>query len=754
MHAFLNSPKNRGMTAADRCAERAGGIVLLAICIAILSTTRPAWAGSVQKPSAPDRAGRRDAAKAASVSELYVSPLGDDRWSGELREPNEAHDDGPFATLERARDAVREINKHDRADHGVTVWIRGGTYFRSRGFQLSSEDGGTAQRPVVYRAYAGEEVRFVGGRMVANFVPVTDQAVLDRLDPPARGKVLQADLWAMGVTDFGELSARGFHRKIAPSGLELFFRGNPMLLARWPKKGFASITAAPAGPEGGKFTLVDERMARWADAPDLWVHGYWSKDYADSYEKVKAIDLAKHEIATMPPHGVYGYTAGKRFYVLNCLEELDEPGEWYLDRRSGVLYFWPPQQVRDGDAVVSTLAEPMVTLRGASYVTLRGLRFECSRGAGAVIVGGSHNRIAGCTFDDLGTFAVSVGERTESLTDDLYANPLLDCHAGTDNGIISCEIVHTGEGGILLGGGDRATLTPGGNFATNNRIIDFDRWVRTYRPAILVHGVGNYVGHNVISDGPHVGILLKGNDHVVEYNALDHLCTETSDVGAFYMGRDFTERGNVVRFNLFTDIGAGGPPGAVVVAIYLDDCASGTLVFGNVVCRSYRGVLLGGGRDNSIDNNLFVDCNLAILMDARGLDWMKSYFDGTDRLLFDRLKLVHCDRPPFASRYPELAKLESDSPAIPKGNRIQRNVHSGGGFIDIPEGLGENVLTLHANYREGEPMLASPEKMDFNPKPESPVWKTGYKAIPVEKIGIQKDEYRNRKSEIRVPKSE
>ncbi|MDB5330577.1 MAG: putative pectin lyase [Phycisphaerales bacterium] len=712
--------------------------------IALLLPASAARAGSVQKPPAPDRAGNPAARLPGSGGDFYVSPLGDDRWSGRLADPNEAHDDGPFATLERARDAVREANRRAGSGGGTTVWVRGGTYFRQRGFELTAQDGGSPRRPVAYRAWANEEVHFVGGRAVGNFVPVTDPAVLNRLEPQARTKVLQADLRALGITDYGELGARGFHRKTVPAGLELFFRGEPMLLARWPKKGFANISAAPSGPEGGRFTFVNDRMARWADAPDLWLHGYWTWDYADSYEKVKSIDLQTHEIATMPPHGVYGYSAGRRFYVLNVLEELDEQGEWYLDRRSGILYFWPPEPLRDGDAVVSTVAEPMVTIRGASYVTLSGLGFECARSAGAVVSGGSHNRIAGCRFTNLGTFAVSIGGHTESLTDDLYANPLLDCDAGTDNGVVSCDIMHTGEGGILLGGGDRATLTPGGNLATNNRITDFDRWVRTYRPAILVHGVGNSVSHNAISDGPHVGILLKGNDHVVEYNTLDRVCTETSDVGAFYMGRDYTERGNVVRFNRFTDIGFGGPPGAIANAIYLDDCASGTLVFGNVVCRAGHGVVLGGGRDNSIDNNLFVDCTLAIMMDARGRDFMKGYFDGTDPVLFDRLKLVHCDRPPFASRYPELAKIVTDQPAIPKGNRIVRNVRAGGGFIDLPEGLGEKDLTLHANFGDGDPMLAAPEKMDFNPRPESPVWKTGFRAIPLEKIGVQKDEYRGR----------
>src|SRR5207245_799709 len=145
---------------------------------------------------------------------------------------------------------------------------------------------------------------------------------------------------------------------------------------------------------------------------------------------------------------------------------------------------------------------------------------------------------------------------------------------------------------------DRLSLSRGDNFAESNRISDYARWVRTYRPAIAVDGVGNRVSHNLIHDAPHLAILLHGNDHLVEFNEVHDVCLETEDAGAFYMGRDYTERGNVIRFNYFHDIGRTvatpqGPRHTDTNAIYLDDGASGALVFGNICCRTGRGVKIG-----------------------------------------------------------------------------------------------------------------------------------------------------------------
>jgi hypothetical protein len=83
------------------------------------------------------------------------------------------------------------------------------------------------------------------------------------------------------------------------------------------------------------------------------MHGYWTWDWADSYERIRKLDTAAHTIETWEPHGVYGYKEKQRYCYLNILEELDEPGEWYLDRRANNLYFWPPEPPEKGETCVS-----------------------------------------------------------------------------------------------------------------------------------------------------------------------------------------------------------------------------------------------------------------------------------------------------------------------------------------------------------------------------------------------------------------
>jgi len=128
---------------------------------------------------------------------FYVSPDGNDAASG--TNPGNA-----FATLQRARDAIRQLKKTKALPKGgVTVSVRFGRYYLDQTFELTSEDSGTAEAPIVYRAMPGERVRVIGGRQVAGWQKVQEQAILDRLDPAARGKVYQADLRAQGIDDFG-----------------------------------------------------------------------------------------------------------------------------------------------------------------------------------------------------------------------------------------------------------------------------------------------------------------------------------------------------------------------------------------------------------------------------------------------------------------------------------------------------------------------------------------------------------------------
>ena len=649
-----------------------------------------------------------------SENDIYISPAGSDRNSGTQTRP--------FATMERARDHIQALKRSGKLPkRGMTVWLRGGVYELSRTFKLGLEDSGSETAPIAYRAYPNEKVFVIGGRRVSGFAPISDAGVLRRIEKPYQDKILQLNLKSLGITDFGTLVPRGFGIPIHPAALELFFEDLPMTLAQWPNAGWAKVAPTPGGGNDDSFTYDGDRPLLWREDDDAWLHGYWNWDWADTYLKLASIEVEKRQITTDPANGArgQGFKPGQRYYALNILEELDAPGEWYLDRHTGVLYFWPPEPLADRDVYVSLLEEPLVQIENASHITLRGLTFEFTRGSAVEVSAGSNNLIAGCAFKNIGTVGVKV-------------------EGGVANGVVGCDISETGEGGIILSGGDRQTLTPAGNYAINNCIDHFSRWVRTYRPAINLQGVGNRVAHNLIYDAPHVGILVSGNNHTIEFNEIHNVALETSDVGAIYMGRDYTQRGNIIRYNYIHDL----PLETEVNGVYLDDCWSGTMVYGNIFYRMHRGILVGGGRDNTVDNNILAECHPAIHVDARGLTWARFWFDGRDPTLLDRLRAVPHKQPPYSVQYPQLVTLWQDEPALPKGNSIVRNVCYGGQWLQLLDGLTDKVIKIEGNYIGPNPGFVDLAHKNFQLRDDSPAYPLGFKRVPLEKIGLYSDEYR------------
>jgi len=204
------------------------------------------------------------------------------------------------------------------------------------------------------------------------------------------------------------------------------------------------------------------------------------------------------------------------------------------------------------------------------------------------------------------------------------------------------------------------------------------------------------------------------------------------------MGRHYTQRGNIIRYNYIHDLPVEGQPNAV----YLDDCWSGTTVYGNVFYRAHRGVLIGGGRDNTVANNIFVECHPAVYVDARGLTWARFWFDGRDPTLLDRLNAVHYKQPPYSVQYPQLVTLWQDEPALPKGNSIVRNVCYGGRWLHLQDGLTDKGIKIERNYIGPHPGFVGFAHKNFQLREDSPAYKLGFKRIPMEKIGPYSDEYR------------
>ncbi len=621
-------------------------------------------------------------------------------------------------------------------------------------------DSGTPQHPIVWRCYKSESVRLLGGRDLGdlrNFEPVNDPAAIKRLPELARSQVFQLDLHKLGLTNFGQLNSRGFGRPLAAAHSELFCDGRPMTLARWPNEGaWERIAGFPdAGAQkdehGGQLGKLEEgffyagdRPKSWKNTTDIWVHGYWAWDWANSYERVASLDLERHLVRTAAPFGLYGFRKGQRFYFLNVLEELDQPGEYYVDRNAGMLYFWPPEHVRSSsrqpdhrELLLSMLDEPLLRLSAVSNVTFSGMILEATRGSAVEIRGGAVNRITGCVLRNIGNYGVIID-------------------GGTGHGVQSCDILDTGDGGVQLRGGDRQTLSPGGHFVDNCRFARQGRWSKCYVPAVLMEGVGLRASHNLIQDHPHCAILFGGNDHLIEFNEIHHIALETGDVGAIYAGRDYTYRGNRIRYNFIHDTGGVGMGS---MGVYMDDCVSGTEIYGNVFYKVQRAAFLGGGRDHRVINNIFVECNHAVELDGRGLDQSPVWRNMVDKTMRDRLAEVPLSL--YRERYPEMTGLDQyygkpDGPplqgdafkGVPPGNEVVARNVCVGKWLNVYWHATSDMLRLENNLTNAVQSFAKQpgqqaKATDFALKADSPALALGFEKIPVEKIGLHRDEFRD-----------
>lgn len=596
--------------------------------------------------------------------------------------------DRPFQSLVQARDTLRSARRAGTLKPGapITVYLTPGDYRLDSTFELTTEDSGAPGSPVVFRAQQAGTARLQGGLALpsAAFQKVTDAAVLARLQAGARGQVLVCDLSSQISEAFAPFKTafRG-----APSGPWLYFNDAPMTLARWPNANApdgawaefskAADTGLPqpnaADPalrklHPGSFILDDPRPSRWNIEEGVWLLGYWTHDWSDEVLRVGAYDREKKLISLAAPHH-YGIAAGtwgaskRRFFAMNLLEELDAPGEWYLDRARKLLYFYPPAPLKDGVIHLAILTEPLVRIRGGRHIHFMELAFEYSHGDGLTLQNTEGIEIAGCRISNLAGGGISVD--------------------GRENVIRSCDLYHLGKGGLSLNGGDRQALIPARNLAVNNHIHHYGLFQRTYAPGIGAGGCGQVARHNRIHDAPHNAVLYGGNEHLFEFNEVYRVVMETGDAGAFYTGRDWTSQGNVLRHNYIHDLGGGDAGHVNTMGVYLDDCDSGDTIEGNLFYRAGRAIMIGGGRDNTVSGNLVVDCPIGLHLDSRGMTW-KQWNNPADPSwhLEAKAQKLNYTRPPWSERYPKLARIMREDPQQPLGNVIRDNV-----FVDCAKQL-------------------------------------------------------------------
>lgn len=653
---------------------------------------------------------------------------------------NDGSFERPMKTIPSAITKLRKM----RADNPKVerhLVLRKGVYHID-GIDLTAADSGTAEIPFIIESHADETARLVHGRGVAldRFKPVTSAELLSRIDPAAKGKIVQLDLKQNGIGDVEPLpdvfSGQG-------NIIQLYCNGKRLPLSRWPDGGYVTMKSVidsgiePA-PHGGAFEYSGDRPEHWATALEtggVWLMGFWRVPWTVQAIRVASIDPAKKTITFAAPisqgigskytplvNGTRKGDGKEPWYAMNLLEEITRPGEWSIDFSTSTLFLWPPADSTQAEIVVSESPKPAITLKSVSHVQLRRIALEGGINEAIQIQNGDNVSVLGCTIRDTGGAGIKVSGGSSILID-------------------SCDLSAIGAEGIVLNSGKRETLTVGSSRVVNNHISHTGQVSGTVY-AVILEGVGNTVANNLIHDVPIGGIQYGGNDHIIEKNELHNLGLDAGDVGAIYTNGDWASRGNVIRNNLIHH--ALG-----VNAIYIDDGHSGDMIRNNIVYRVGSGLFIGGGHDNIGDGNLIIECPIGIHLDDRGL--ARGYTIDSTGALTRFLRTIKHEAEPWRSRYPDLARMLSEPSALPRptGNRF-----AGNALVDCELSMRlsgksnfekENVLSPNFVGTAAQAGLSGMNSLNFMLKDVGGVLRqiAKFEKPAVETIGVYMNEYRN-----------
>ncbi len=535
----------------------------------------------------------------------------------------------PVASLDKALDIVASKKAEGYTD--VANIIMGeGCYEVSQTISIEKTDVPTGGLNIA--AAYGEAPVLSGGISynISQATKVDDSEILDRLhNENAKSNLYELDLTTkIPLSDIPSVSYPGAYNlnsMLSSVGLEnppeatceAIFDGNLMTVARYPNNDYAYVGEVVDGGIEGRFTDSSfdgtendleltqenllkgfefksdyENLSRWATADQALIFGYFKNDWATQTVPLKEVNVENGTIRSEYP-SYYGINTGKRYYVYNLLEEIDMPGEYFIDRTNGKMYFYMPDNAGNESTItLSMLTESMLHLRYLSDVTVSGLTFEASLGSGVQVSGCRNAIVENCEFRNMASTVINI-----------YAK----------NCIARNNYIHDTNGGIVVGSespDDEKYLLRGNNIVTNNHITRFSRLDKVYVEGIfLINGVGNIVTHNKIHDGEHLAMTFHGQYHEISYNEIYDVLQECDDAGAIYVGKTWIDRGNKITNNYIHDIDSAIESNDSVAGIFLDDHYAGAYIEGNVFANiAGHGVRGNQGREHYIANNLFVGC--------------------------------------------------------------------------------------------------------------------------------------------------
>lgn len=662
----------------------------------------------------------------APAADLYVSPAGKDAAAGSKQ--------SPVATLTRARDLARDIRR-DKPTEPITVWLASGDYYLPDTFELSAGDAGVAGRPTFYRNVEGASPRLIGGRLLPKSAmkPITDSETLARIEPALRGKIVQVDIAGEKIRN-----AKRPKDVFTDEGgfFALFVNEKRLPISRFPNTGYLTIKTvldtgggiqnkdwrnpvmAPKPKDGGTFEYREDAAAqaeRWAKVLDhgVWLKGFWRIPWQNDATRIKSIDTSARTItfAKALPGGIgnkYTRPTGngqERYWLLNLLEAVDQPGEWAVDTKDDRLYFYPPDSA-DSKIVLADSDGPVIRLANTHDIIIQGIEINSARGDGIEIKDGQNNVVAGCTIRNVNLYAVRVD-------------------GGKNHVVQSSDMFDLGSGGVWLGGGDENATprVPAAHRVVNNHIYRFSQVTRVYTPGVNCGfsgggggghhaAVGMYVAHNLIHDTPHAGVLSGSWDNLFEFNEVFRFCTVSNDMGAFYCYDWYDKNGHqTFRYNFCHSSPEGD-------GIYFDNDHRDMTVYGNIVYLKSRGARGTGFlyKIGTQDKNpQTIDCRNNIAIDC------KYGFE-------------------FVSAKPGESRIENNAAVDCRTDFTWKTVD--GKKTPTVKPYATGPMKTYAK----DPGFMSLAKLDVRLRSGAAVFRDmpGFEKIPVEKIGLYVDQYRTK----------
>ncbi|MDY3929422.1 MAG: stalk domain-containing protein [Clostridia bacterium] len=627
---------------------------------------------------------------AADLNEIviHVKPDGDDKGDGT--------EQNPLASLDGARAYIQKNKK----DVPITVLFHAGEYFQKEAVKFTAADSGSEKNPIVYKSAGDGKVTFFGSKKIdlGKFKQVTDEKILRRIPENARGRIGQISLSDAGLT----LSDTEF---ITNSGLLIFpglyLNNKIQTVARWPNAEFAELTTKVSKTS---FNYEGTRPSKWLTAPDAYVYGYIANEYFTQYRKIKSIDT-NNKIINLVDGEV---NPNNRWCVMNLLEELDVPGEWYIDRKSAVLYYYPSHEINEKTDVLeyAVTKDILIQLTGTKYVTFDGIDIS------KVYAGG----MRGDSVDGIIVRNCRVSN-TSGVGIDLYGNNIL---------VENCTTDTTGYAGIRVG--RKSTTEEINNIILTNNIVRNNHCYNggalqggmCVGIAIGGNGFGTIVENNLVHSTINSGISGNTILSEIKNNELCNLMTETGDAGGTYAGRQWQLYGSKIQYNYIHHLGSTDfTPRNLQDGIFWDDSLSGQTASHNIIVpyndKRTVGIVSGGGRNNTVEYNIVVGAMNPVMLQDR-TNGQKAVDVGA----YPSLSTVPYDSSLYVKYFPEIKETVDDIAVsgefLPKNTNSYGNIYVNCGVESIAQRVAENGKHYDNYSGKDESIFVDAENQDFRIK--------------------------------------